>query len=274
METALPNDLLGLSALVFVLGLKHGFDADHLATIDGLTRYNSRVRPEGARYCGVLFSVGHGAVVVATALAVSMLARRWQVPQWLDVFGAWVSIAFLFALGFLNLHALMRAKSNEVVRPVGLKGRFLGRFAQASSPGLIAMVGALFALSFDTISQAALFALTASQFGGWREALLLGLLFMLGMLVTDGINGYWIARLIDRADQVAWVASRIMSLAVVGISLLIGSFGAIRLCLPGVDAWSEGKESFYGAAVVTVIVVSYLLAMRLSRATSPASLPR
>ena len=97
----------------------------------------------------------------------------------------------------------------------------LGRLGQVSHPLLVALVGALFALSFDTLSQAAFFALTATQFGGWQEALVLALLFMLGMLLTDGINGLWIARLIARADQVALVASRVMALAVSGISLLV-----------------------------------------------------
>lgn len=271
MDAALPGDLLALSLLVFVLGLKHGFDADHLATIDGLTRFNARQRPGLARYCGMLFSLGHGAVVVATALTVSTLARQWQTPEWLETVGAWISIAFLFALGLLNIHAVLRAEPDEVVRPVGLKGRFLGRLAQAASPGLIALVGALFALSFDTISQAALFALTATQFGGWQDALLLGLLFMLGMLVTDGINGLWISRLIVRADEVARIASRLMSLVVAGISLLVGAFGIMKLSLPGIDAWSEGKEIIFGAAVVMVIGVSYLLALRLSRTRSVAA---
>lgn len=275
MDASLPSDLLALSLLVFVLGLKHGFDADHLATIDGLTRFNARKRPGLARYCGALFSLGHGAVVVAIALTVSTLARYWQTPEWLETVGAWISIAFLFALGLLNIHAVLRAEPGEVVHPVGLKGRFLGRLAQAARPGLIALVGALFALSFDTISQAALFALTASQFGGWQDALLLGLLFMLGMLVTDGINGFWISRLIVRADQVARIASRVMSLVVAGISLLVGAFGVMKLSLPDIDAWSEGKELFFGAAVVTVIGVSYLLALRLSRTPSTiTSLPR
>ena len=40
MET-LPTDWLSLLILTFVLGMKHGFDADHLAIIDGLTRYNA-----------------------------------------------------------------------------------------------------------------------------------------------------------------------------------------------------------------------------------------
>jgi high-affinity nickel-transport protein len=264
---ALPDDLLAMSLVVFMLGIKHGFDADHLATIDGLTRFNTRVRPGIARYCGVLFSVGHGAVVLAIALTVSLLARRWEAPGWLEAFGGWVSVAFLFALGLLNLRAVLIADRNEVVRPVGLKGRFLGRFARTANPGWIAMVGALFALSFDTVSQAALFALTAAQFGGWQTALMFGLLFMLGMLVTDGINGLWISRLIVKADRVARIASRVMGLVVAGLSLLVGAFGVMKLSLPTVDAWSDGKELFFGAAVVAVIGMSFLMALRLARAS-------
>ncbi len=265
MNAALPNDLVALGLLVFLLGLKHGFDADHLATIDGLTRFNARVRPQLARYCGVLFSLGHGVIVIATALVVSTLARQWQTPEWLETFGTWVSLGFLFLLGLLNVWAVLVAQPHEVVRPIGLKGRFLGRLAEAASPGLIALVGALFALSFDTISQAALFALTATQFGGWQEALMLGLLFMLGMLVTDGINGLWISHLIVRADRLARIASRVMSLVVAGVSLLVGTFGVMKLTLPGVNAWSDGKELFLGGGVVVIIAASFLLALRLSR---------
>ena len=64
----LPADNFALVLLVFVLGVKHGFDADHLATIDGLTRFNARANPRWARFCGTLFSLGHGAVVIAIAL--------------------------------------------------------------------------------------------------------------------------------------------------------------------------------------------------------------
>lgn len=262
---ALPQDIVALSLLVFVLGLKHGFDADHLATIDGLTRFNARERPRLARFCGVLFSLGHGLVVIAIALAVGVLSRQWQTPEWLGILGAWISIGFLAVLGLLNIHAVLRAGPAEVVRPIGLKGRFLGRLANAANPGLVALVGALFALSFDTISQAALFAMTAAQFGGWQHALMLGLLFMLGMLVTDGINGFWISRLICRADQIALVASRVMSLVVGGVSLLIAGFGIMKLSLPTVEIWSEGKELFFGAAVVAVIAGSYVLAVSLIR---------
>jgi nickel/cobalt transporter (NiCoT) family protein len=85
------------------------------------------------------------------------------------------------------------------------------------------------------------------------------------MLVTDGINGFWISRLIVRADRMARIASRVMSLVVAGVSLLVGVFGVMKLSMPGIDAWSEGKELLLGGGVVAVIATSFLLALRLSR---------
>jgi len=264
------GDWTSLLILTFVLGMKHGFDADHLATIDGLTRYNARLRPGLARYCGTLFSLGHGAVVLAIALGVSGMASQWEVPEWFGVLGALISIVFLFALGSLNLAAVLRAGPDEVVQPVGLKGRLLGNLRHASHPALIALVGALFALSFDTLSQAAFFALTATQFGGWQHALVLALLFTFGMLLTDGINGLWIARLIARADQVALVASRVMGLVVSGVSLLVAAIGVAKLLSPAVDAWSEGKELGFGFMLVAIIALSFVAAVRLTRRPSLA----
>jgi high-affinity nickel-transport protein len=264
----LPTEWTALCALVFLLGLKHGFDADHLATIDGLTRYNARHGRRFGRYCGALFSLGHGAIVLAIALAVGIASERWDAPPWLEQFGAWTSILFLSLIGAVNLHAVMSTSPDQVVAPVGLKGRLLGRLNRASHPLTVALVGALFALSFDTVSQSALFALTATQFGGVGRALLLGALFVFGMLVTDGVNGLWISRLISRADQLACIASRVMSLAVSGVSLLVAAFGAAKLMLPAVDAWSDGKELAFGSLVVAVIALSFSAAMLLARRTA------
>lgn len=260
----LPTEWTALAALIFLLGLKHGFDADHLATIDGLTRFNVRARRPWARYCGALFSLGHGLVVIAIAIGVGIASARWDAPQWLEASGTWISLFFLTALGILNLRAVLATPRHEIVAPVGVKGRLLGRLNRASHPALVAVVGALFALSFDTVSQAALFAMTATQFGGVQHALMLGLLFMLGMLVTDGINGLWISRLIARADQLALIASRVMSLAVAGVSLLVAALGVAKTTLPAIDAWSEGRELAFGTIVVAVIAGSYLVARALA----------
>lgn len=267
---ARPDDWLALLALVFVLGLKHGLDADHLATIDGLTRYNASNRPRLARWCGLLFSLGHGAVVIAISVAVGALSDRWDVPAWAEDFGAWISIAFLTALGLANLHAVISTPPHLHVQTIGLKGRLLGRFQRSSNPLLIALIGALFALSFDTMSQASLFALTATQYGGWVDALGLGAAFTLGMLLADSVNGLWISRLLRRADRIALLASRIMGLAVATISLLVAAFGAAKYFVPRVDAWSDGKELVLGSGVIALVVLSFLSARWLGRPRAAA----
>jgi high-affinity nickel-transport protein len=186
----------------------------------------------------------------------------------MDAFGTWMSISFLLMLGAINLHAVLRTDPTQPVQPVGFKGRLLGGLQRAGHPALIALVGALFAFSFDTMSQAALFALTAMQYGGWEHALALGLLFMLGMLLTDGINGLWISRLIRRADQTALIASRVMGLVVSGVSLMVAFFGIAKFVSPEVGAWSDGKELVFGLALVTIIALSFLFAVRLTRRTA------
>lgn len=259
--TDLPTEWTALAALVVLLGIKHGFDADHLATIDGLTRFNSRHARPFSRYCGALFSLGHGTVVALIAVGVALASAHWTAPGWLEAGGAWISIAFLTLLGSVNLYAVFATRPDQVVTPIGLKGRCLGALSTARRPWSVALVGALFALSFDTVSQAALFALTATHFGGAWHALVLGLLFTLGMLLTDGANGFWIARLIARADQVACVASRVMGLAIAGVSLLVAGLGAAKLASPAVDGWADGRELLFGGVVVGVIALSFLAAV-------------
>jgi high-affinity nickel-transport protein len=261
----LPTDWSALCAIIFLLGMRHGFDADHLATIDGLTRLSSLKRSAFARYCGLLFSLGHGAVVLGIAVAVGLLSTRWAPPSWLDATGTWISIGFLLALGIVNLHAVLRSEAGTKVALVGVKGRVFGRILRVHSPAGVGAVGALFALSFDTVSQTALFAVAATQYGGVAHAVMLGLLFVLGMVVTDALNGWWISRLIARADQIAVLASRIMSVAVSGVSLLVAGLGLAKMASPLIDTWSEGKELVFGAIVVLVIAASYLLASTLAR---------
>lgn len=221
---ALPHDLLGLSAVVLLLGLRHGFDADHLATIDALTRHHLARGSARARWIGALFSLGHGGVVIAVALLVSRLASQWQAPGWLLAFGAWVSIAVLLLLALLNIASLRRGAPHEHARPVGLRGRWFARLTHGG-PAAAAGLGALFALSFDTLSLAALFAVSASQHGGWQGALLCALAFTAGMLIVDGANGLWIARLLRRSDRAAVAASHLMGWAVVVVSLATAGLG-------------------------------------------------
>ncbi len=263
----LPDNCFALLALVFVLGLKHGFDPDHLATIDGLTRFNAaNNKPLLSRWSGLLFSLGHGAVVMAVAVAVGVISLRYQVPGWMDDLGTWISILFLLALGVVNIATVFKTRPDQPVLMVGLKGRWLGKLNQASHPVMIACVGALFALSFDTLSQTALFSLTASSMAGWMFSAALGMIFMLGMIATDAINGLWISRLLNRSDQRALIASRVMGLSVGGLSLIVGVFGIAKYFFPAVAARSLGHELVLGFAVIATVAASYFLAQRLAQA--------
>lgn len=250
-----------LIALAFVLGLKHGMDADHLATIDGLTRFNSAAgRLRLARLCGFLFSLGHGAVVCVVAVATGILFHHAAIPTWMDDVGAWVSAFFLILLGVLNLYTVFTTPSHEMVQMIGIKGRWLNNLKSAGHPVLIALVGALFALSFDTLSQAALFSVAATNYGGVIYALLLAVCFMVGMMVTDAVNGLWISHLLRRADANARIASRIMGVTVAILSLSVAGLGLSRQLLPEAAAWQEGRELFTGVAVIVVVACSFLFA--------------
>jgi high-affinity nickel-transport protein len=261
----LPTDWIGLLTLVFVFGAKHGLDADHLATIDGLTRYNLQHAPARARWCGTLFSLGHGAIVMIIALAVGAASSHWQVPHWIENLGTAISIGFLTLLGLLNLRAVLTSSPHEMVAPVGLKAIMLQRLQATSHPVAIAAVGSLFALSFDTMSQATWFAITAMQHGGIDHALALGFAFTGGMLLADGINGVWIAALLRRADLRARMASRIMGLMVAAISLGVAMFGLVRWFNADLTVWYEGKQLLIGTAVIVSLALTYLLARALAR---------
>ena len=269
----LPATWTALCLLAFVLGLRHGFDADHLATIDGLTRCNARSNPRLARAAGSLFSLGHGAVVLLVALTAGTLSAGWQTPAWLEVTGATVSILFLFGLAFLNLRAVLVAGPDAIVAPTGFKAKLLGRFLTVRRTWAVAAVGALFALSFDTISQAALFALAATRFGGVADAMLVAGLFVIGMLVVDGINGVWISQMLRRADRTAVIASRLMALTVAGISIAVGLLALAKLALPPVDAWIESRGMYVSGAVVTAVLTAFAVGMLAARRHAPHSSP-
>lgn len=256
-----PSFATFLPLLALVLGLKHGMDADHLATIDGLTRFNFHAgRIRLARFCGFFFSLGHGIVVCIVATMDSVLFARVSLPQWLDASGLWISTFFLLLLGVLNLHAVFSTPADEMVSVAGFKGRYLRGLNRAASPLPVMLVGALFAVSFDTLSQAALFSSAASQFDSAFYALAQALFFMFGMMALDALNGLWLAQLLRRADGRARIASRIMGLTVALLSLVVAGLGLSRHFLPQVAAWQQGRELFIGSMVLCVVLASFVFA--------------
>ncbi|MCZ2498865.1 nickel transporter [Xylophilus sp. Kf1] len=262
----MQEPLLALFPLTFLLGMKHGLDADHLAAIDAMTRHNAIGRPRLARYAGALFAAGHGIVMLAVALGVTLAAGSWQMPDWLLGIGVWASIGILACLGLLNLRA---AFSREPVSSgvVGMRTGILGRILITSNPTTIMGVGAFFALSFDTVGQAALMAGAARKLGGWPEAMLLTAVFVIGMCAVDALNGIWTARLVQRSSAYGRLASRIMAGGVGVLSLLIAGYGAATQRVPAIDRWSDGNETWLSLGLIACIAAAFGLGKWFTRQT-------
>lgn len=265
LTSFMSGDYAGIALTVFLLGVRHGLDADHLAAIDGMVRFNAGERRRLARNAGVLFSLGHGVVVMVTALAVSAMTQAWAVPPWVEATGAWISIVVLILLALLNIGSVLRQPNVAVIRVRGWRSRWFSKLFDAGTPAMVAGVGALFAMSYDTLSQAALFGLTSTRFGGWQSAVVLALLFIAGMLLTDGLNGYWVARLVAKADRTAAIASRVMALAVAGVSLVTAAFGIGTQLLPASHPLMADRSVWFSAAILVVIAFSFFVAQRLAR---------
>lgn len=251
MDT-LPTEWGSLPGLIFALGMRHGVDADHVATIDALTRLAA---PWRARWCGVLFAAGHGAAVLMLMATVALASGGWRPPAWLAPLGAWVSIMLLAALGAATLRAAWHARPGEPVQLRGLRQRLFGTLLGSGRPAAAAGIGALFALSFDTVSLAVMMALSGAAAGGAGHAVLLGLAFVAGMLVTDGLNGFWLAHLL-RQGTAAARASRFTALAVGGVSLVVALVGALRLASPAADRWADELGLALGLAVLVAILLT------------------
>jgi high-affinity nickel-transport protein len=103
--------LLGTAFLAYTFGLRHAFDADHIAAIDNVTR---KLMQEGQRpvAVGLFFSLGHSTIVVGLSIAIAIAAATLQLQ--FDMFktiggvvGTLVSALFLFAIAIANAFVLI-----------------------------------------------------------------------------------------------------------------------------------------------------------------------
>jgi nickel/cobalt transporter (NiCoT) family protein len=103
--------LIGLGFVAYLFGLRHAFDADHIAAIDDTLRYmlQKGKQPLGV---GFFFSLGHSTIVFGLAIAIAFAATAVErkLPQLQNlggVIGASVSGVFLWLVGILNLLVLL-----------------------------------------------------------------------------------------------------------------------------------------------------------------------
>jgi high-affinity nickel-transport protein len=189
-----------LLTLAAALGLRHGVDPDHLAAIDGL----SRIRP--SRWNGVLFAIGHGALVTLLAVGVGgLLARK------LEPYAPWL----LVSLGMLNLWRLKNPVAHR-------------HFAFSRSPLTSPLIlGVIFGAGFETASQLSALVL-AADINPW----ILGIVFSAGMMLVDGADGYLASRTQSRASsggRRALRASRTLGIFVVVFSFGLGGAELLKL---------------------------------------------
>jgi len=205
--------LVGLGFVAYMFGLRHAFDADHIAAIDDTVRFllQKGKKPLGV---GFYFSLGHSTVVLVLSIAVAFAANALvnTMPQMKEVgslIGASVSGAFLWLIGILNLLVLLdilgvwrqakagthsHAHLEALLAKRGLLNRlFGGRLSKMINHSWqLYPLGLLFGLGFDTASEVALMAMTAGAAAGnlpIPAVLCLPLLFAAGMSVMDTTDG-------------------------------------------------------------------------------------
>jgi nickel/cobalt transporter (NiCoT) family protein len=246
-------EAITLFILVFVLGMRHGLDADHLACIDGLVRYNWRIRSPYARWVGTLFSLGHGLVVAGVAAILGLVTSHFTFPTYFDTVVTWISVISLFIIGTMNTMNLLRKPvQEEGFQLQGLKGRFIPRAAkETKNPFLIVLIGGIFALAADTISQTSVWALAAGSSGNLMPVLL-GLTFMVGMVLTDTLDSLIAHHILDRSGQMGRTASRVMGWFIVAIAYGVSFYEAFTFFVPDAEVDFE---------IVGVLVFVSLLAL-------------
>jgi nickel/cobalt transporter (NiCoT) family protein len=204
--------LLGMAFLAYTFGLRHAFDADHIAAIDNTVRKlaQQKKNPVGV---GFFFSLGHSSVVflMAVLLAVSVQWAQRELPQWQEmggVVGTIVSGCFLLLIGILNAIILFDLKrvflklrkgtyNEEEVEQLLLNRGFLARFAGPlfkliNKSWHVYPLGFLFGLGFDTASEVALLAISTGVANGALPLvgiLSLPILFAAGMSLMDTADG-------------------------------------------------------------------------------------
>ena len=289
---------IGLGVTAYLLGVRHAFDADHIAVIDNTTR---KLVGEGKRSvsAGFWFSLGHSSVVFGLALLLALGVRALAGPvqdeespmlQTLGLIGSVVAGTFLILVGLSNLFAvvgiakvLRRMRSGdfdeaELERHLenrGFLARLLGRvMRRVNKPWHLYPVGLLMGLGFDTATQVALLVLAAGAAAftlPWYAILVLPVLFAAGMSLFDALDGIFMSRAYGWAflkpvrkvyyNLTVTVLSVFVAL-VIGVIVLAGLL-AERLGIetgPLAAIGSADLESV-GFMIVGMFVVAWLVAL-------------
>src|SRR6516162_785956 len=246
----------GTGALAYTLGMRHAFDADHIAAIDNTTR---KLVGDGKRplSVGFFFSLGHSSIVFALAVLLNFGIRALNsavknngsgLHTYTGIIGTSVSGTFLYLIAALNAVVLFsiikvfremrtgKYSDEELERQLdsrGLMNRIFGGYARRiDEPWKMYPVGVLFGLGFDTATEVALLVLAGTAVVGglpFYAVLSLPVLFAAGMCLFDTADGCFMNFAYD------WAFARpvrkvFYNLTITGLSVFVALFiGTIEI---------------------------------------------
>jgi nickel/cobalt transporter (NiCoT) family protein len=284
----------GLGATAYLFGLRHAFDADHIAAIDNTTR---KLMTDGQRpkAVGFWFAMGHSTLVLVMAVLVMVGAHavgtlsddHSPTRHALGFAGTLASGLFLYLIAIMNVIAMIgiyRAfaklrhgsySDGEIEAALNDRG-FLARLLRPIMNRItrsvqLYPVGALFGLGFDTATEVALLALAGSGAAAglpWYAVLVVPLLFAAGMSLMDTLDGLLMTVAYDWAFMQP-VRKIYYNLAVTGLSiavaLLIGSIELVSILhddlnwVDPITSWISGIDlNNAGLAIVVLFAVTWI----------------
>ncbi|CCM78545.1 HoxN/HupN/NixA family nickel/cobalt transporter [Rhizobium mesoamericanum] len=302
--------LLGTALIAYMLGLRHAFDADHIAAIDNVVR---KLMYKGKRplTVGFFFSLGHASVVVLASVALAatssaMQSRLDDLHKIGGVIGTTVSALFLLVIGIANLIifrgiwvAFLRARRGEKIIDAeldaflaggGLLARMFRRtFEMVSESWHIYPIGLLFGLGFDTATEIGLLGISATQamqgMSLWT-ILLFPALFTAAMSLMDTVDSILMTGAYGWAFgnpiRKIWYNLTITGASVL-VALFIGGLQALgligeKLGLQGglwdvVGGFNDNLRNF-GFAAIGIFVASWFISAIVYRLKNYDSLQR
>ncbi|MEV6011756.1 HoxN/HupN/NixA family nickel/cobalt transporter [Streptomyces sp. NPDC051976] len=289
---------VGVGVTAYTLGMRHAFDADHIAAIDNTTR---KLMGEGKRplSVGFWFSLGHSSVVFGLAFLLALGVKALALPvenqdsglhTVTGLVGTSISGGFLYLIAVVNLVVLVKlvkifrgmrtggydeATLEEHLNSRGLINRLLGRvMRRIDSPWKMYPIGLLFGLGFDTATEVGLMVLAGTGAASglpWYAILVLPVLFAAGMSLLDTIDGAFMNFAYDwafaRPVRKIYYNITITGLSV-AVALLIGTAELLALFADRLDLhgafwdWVSGLDlNTLGFVIVGLFVAVWLVAL-------------
>jgi high-affinity nickel-transport protein len=194
----IAQNLSGL-ILLLVLGLRHGLDPDHIAMIDGYTYRLHENKNKWSKWVGSLFTFGHGLMVTLISLFLSLLKNKFEIPPAIEYFITWFPMLMLLYIGITNILIL---QGKTVTKRFSLKQCLMPvHFNKHLNPFSIILTGLVFGFIFDTSSQIAAFGYTMSASDQWLFAVLGGLVFSTGLMITGTCDSILLNKLLKSFEQ-------------------------------------------------------------------------